>query len=788
MKNISQVLKVIFAFALFLLPLAGYAQNDVRILNNFDFDWKFKLADLKEAASQQYDDAQWEDIQLPHDWSIKQPISKNNNPAMGFLPGGIGWYRKTFTIPDEYKNKTVKILFDGVYHQSDVFINGKYLGFHPYGYIGFEYDLSSFLNFGGKNTISVRVDHSNCPSSRWYSGSGIYRHAWLIVTDPVKVSTWGTYVTTPVVSKEAAEVKVETTVENNSSGNKEITLKNRIIDTRGKEVSSTESTSVIKQNESQKINQVLRVQKPDLWSIETPNMYRVESIVKIGNKVIDTYTTPFGIRYFKFDPEKGFFLNGENIKLKGMCLHQDAGSLGTAVPDRSYGCNAIRCSHNPPSPEFLDMCDRMGFVVIDEAFDKWESGYYKGYFPKWWKKDLGDMLQRDRNHPSIIIWSVGNEVSEQNDTSGKSLATAKMLQGYVHETEPTRPVTIAIAPANVGLRPYNSSGFTGVLDIVGYNYQEPWLLRDKGKYPGRIMFISEAFPYYTGRSNSLRDYKPLNPWYMVADNNFVFGQFIWAGVDYLGESSGWPSTGWPTGPFDDCMFEKSRAAFHRAMWNPEPMVRIAVADQSLNIDPGKDHWSWPNIISHWNFPQYKGQVIEVQTITNCDSVELWVNKASMGKRRTSDYSNNTIVWHVPYREGKIEAKGYNNATEAAKYELNTSGSPAKIVLSADRTNLIANGQDLSHISISIVDDQGILVPNADKQIIVEISGGGRLLGIDNGDLRRDGSYNGNKLPTYFGKALMIVQSFRNQGEINIRVTAEGLPEATCKLKSEQNPQ
>lgn len=380
-----------------------------------------------------------------------------------------------------------------------------------------------------------------------------------------------------------------------------------------------------------------------------------------------------------------------------------------------------------------------------------------------------------------MVWSIGNETNEQN--TGNGARVARMLQDYVHRVDPTRPVTAAIAPANIIARPYNENGFTEVLDMVGYNYQEPWLERDKKRFPGRIMYIAEAFPYYTGRHNSIRDYRPDNPWYAVQENDYVFGQFIWAGVDYLGESSGWPSTGWPTGLFDVCMFEKPRAAFHRSVWNPEPMVRIAVADQSLDIDPGKDHWSWPHLAEHWNFPQYKGHIIEVQTISNCDSVELWVNKATMGRRAVADYPNNTIVWHVPYREGKIEARGYVDGREAASYELNTSGRASGLVLVPDRKEISADGQDLVHIAIHLVDDKGVIVPDDDRQLVVEVSGTGRLLGIDNGDLRKEGSYAGNSIRTYFGKAMAVVQSTRNQGEIKVEVKTDGLPVSSMTIAS-----
>ncbi len=779
-----------------VFPVLSYSQKEIRVRENFDFDWKFILNDSIEASAEVYDDSKWEDVQLPHDWSIGLSFNEKNGGSMAFLPGGIGWYRKTFNVPTEYRNKKIYIHFDGVYHQSDVFINGKHLGFHPYGYTGFEYDLTPYLKYGGENKLLVKVDHKISPTSRWYSGSGIYRHAWLKAVSPIHVATWGTYITTPEVSDESADIKIVTTINNYSDKKEEIHVQNRIIDSTGKQITSAISSHLIGINNSANIDQSLTLQSPVLWSIDDPYLYRMETIVKANGKIVDRYNTPFGIRYFKFDPDKGFFLNGENIKLKGVNLHQDAGSLGTAVPDQSYlrrleilkeyGCNAIRCSHNPPSPEFLDMCDRLGFVVIDEIYDKWKTvghfwGYYTKYFDEWWKKDVDAMVLRDRNHPSIIMWSTGNETDEQNDLTGAGTSLAKMLQDYIHEIEPTRPVTAVIAPADVLKRPYNENGFTEALDIVGYNYQEPWLKEDKKRFPGRIMYIAEAFPYYLSRQNSIRDFNPNNPWYNVEDNDFVFGQFVWAGVDYLGESSGWPSKGWPTCLFDVCMFEKPRAAFHRAVWNKNPVVRIAVADQSLDIDPGKDHWSWPHLAEHWNFPQYKGHIIEVQTITNCDSVELLINDMVLGKRRTSDYTNNTIVWHVPFREGKIEARGYNNGKEVASYELKTAGRASQVILSADRSSIIADGQDLSHITIKIVDDKGITVPDSDQLITVEVLGNGKLKGLDNGDLRREVTFSGNKVKTYFGKALATIQSTRNPGDIIIRVSAGALPESTFTI-------
>jgi beta-galactosidase len=407
------------------------------------------------------------------------------------------------------------------------------------------------------------------------------------------------------------------------------------------------------------------------------------------------------------------------------------------------------------------------------------SGYYKKYFDDWWQRDIDAMVLRDRNHPSIVLWSIGNETAEQNWKTGGT-ERLQMLKKYVHELEPTRPVTAAIRPIND--KPYTRNGFVEALDVVGYNYQEQWLNEFKERFPNQIMYISEAYPYFRGRDKSYKGYIPVNPWYAVANNDFVFGQFIWAGVDYLGESSGWPSTGWPVGLFDVCMFEKPRAAFHRSIWNDEPMVRIAVADQSLDIDPGAPHWSWPFLASHWNFPQYEGHVVEVHTTTNCNSVELFLNGESLGRRKTADYCNNTIKWYVPYKAGKIEAKGYIEDDQVATYSLQTAGEPKRVNLKLDRERIAADGHDLAHVEISLLDEKGILVQSDDRKITIEVQGDGKLLGLDTGDLRRS-SYYGNSIQTYFGKALAILQSTRNAGEILINVKADGIPEETISLNT-----
>ena len=623
MNVIKVILVVVF---LNLCACYGYASSRIKL--NFDFDWKFSLTDHPGYAAIDYSDANWEQVQLPHDWNIKQKFDRKGIGSAAYLPEGIGWYRKTFFVPQSYKGRTVSILFDGIFQQSDVYINGKHLGHRPYGFCSIEYDLTPYLHTGKENVIAVRVNTTG-GRPRWYAGAGIYRHVWLTAANPVHVATYGTYITTPEATEDHADVKIVTTVSNQSDKEQAITVTQRLIDDSGKEVArGKKGHLLIKAGNTADVEQIVPVASPRLWTLENPVMYTMETTVKVNNRVTDVYATPIGIRTIHFDKDKGFFLNGKHHKLKGVCLHQDAGCLGVAVPDRSYerrleilkeyGCNAIRCSHNQPSAEFLDMCDRMGFLVIDEAFDKWKGGYYKQHFDEWWQKDMANMILRDRNHPSIILWSIGNEVGEASRKDNEGIERATMLRDFVHKLEPSRLVTLA-AQNN------HREEFASVPDVIGYNYLEARMLSDKKKLPERICLVSEELPYYRGEEGRLRSYTPLNPWQIVAGNDFVAGGFIWPGVDYLGEA-GWPSKGWPNGLFDVCMFEKPRAAYHRAMWNPKPMVHIAVLDQALDIDHGRDLWQWPPIASHWNFPdKYRGMVMEIRTTTNCESVELFLN-------------------------------------------------------------------------------------------------------------------------------------------------------------------
>ena len=755
------------------------AQDKVRLKEKFDFDWKFILDDKKEYAQKSFIDTHWENIQVPHDWSIKLKFDKSVGGASAFIPGGIGWYRKSFTVPTSYQDKKVSILFDGIMHQSDVYINGHHLGFHPYGYSSIEYDLTPYLKFYEENVIAVRVDRTG-KSARWYTGSGIYRHVWLQVVNPIHVSTYGTYITTPSVSIEKADVKIVTTLKNDNVKEQNVSVSHRVLNTSGKEIAKSKVGKIIlNRNDSTNIEQSFSLSKPELWSIETPVLYTMETTVKVGNKVVDVYATPFGVRTIKFDKDKGFFLNGKHIKLKGLCLHQDAGSMGVAVPDKvderrlkilkEYGCNAIRCAHNQPTPEFLDMCDRMGFVVIDEAFDKWRSGYYEKHYDEWWKKDLGNMIIRDRNHPSIILWSYGNEVAEACwDDLSVTVPRAKMMQEFVQKLEPTRPATMAVQNKH-------KTEFAGVAEVIGYNYLEARMLSEKKEYSERICLVSEELPYFSGEEGNFRSYTPYNPWNIVAENDFIAGGFIWSGVDYLGEAV-WPSKGWPNGLFDVCMNEKPRAIYHRAMWNDKPVVGLSVIDASLDLDPGRDLWQWLRMASHWNFPDsYIGQIMELRTTTNCESVELFYNDKSMGRQKTADFTNNTIIWYLPYNPGKLEAKGYNGDKEVASYSIVTTKATSKAVIIPDRTILRADGEDICHIAIHLEDEDGNLVQTDDRKLTVTVDGEGKFLALDNGDVRRlkHDRFWTKELDTYFGKALIVVQSTRKAGKMKINIQMEG---------------
>lgn len=795
----------------FLLPvvIALFATTRVsaqRTVVDFDKGWRFNLGDVSGAEKSAVSDAGWRLLNLPHDWSIEGKFSKDNpaTPEGGALPGGIGWYRKTFVIPASDKNKLVYIDFDGVYQKSTVWINGHELGFRPNGYISFRYELTPYLNYGGKNVIAVKVDNSVQPNSRWYSGSGIYRNVWLVTTEKTAVDHWGTYITTPEVSDKSAKVHVEVRVRNVAPAS-ELTVKTAIYDPAGKVVTEGGYTLPKKDLNDTAVTAEtnLTVNAPSLWSVDHPRLYKAVTSVLVNGKITDTYTTPFGIRYFDFDADKGFSLNGKHIKIDGVCDHHDLGALGAAINVRALerqlqilkamGCNGIRTSHNPPAPELLDLCDKMGFIVMDEAFDCWEwqkvKYDYHLYFKQWHKRDLEDQVRRDRNHPSVIIWSIGNEIPQQGDTS--ALRIAPELAAIVHSLDTTRPLTTA------NDRPDTSNKIikSGAIDLVGYNYHEYSYAKFHDRYPGRKFIATETTSgletrgYYEMPSDSIRVWpdphnKPYgNPehnvsaydntrppwgsthemtWKVMKKYDFLSGFFIWTGFDYLGEPTpySWPSRSSFFGIVDLAGFPKDVYYMYQADWTNKPV---------LHIFP---HWNWK-----------PGQLVDIWAYyNNADEVELYLNGKSLGiKKKEGDDLH--VMWRVPFEPGTLKAVSRKDGKVVLTREIHTAGAPTKIELTADRSNIKADGHDLSFVTVKILDKDGNVVPDADNKVNFKIKGVGFIAGVDNGDENNHDSFKADYRKAFHGLALAIIHSKGTVGEVTLTATAAGLSPATLVVKA-----
>ncbi len=788
-------------FVLISLIIFYSSQLESREKNKLDFNWKFNLGNILGAENLHYDDSGWRTIDLPHDWSIEGNFDQSNPTDWngGYLPAGVGWYRKHLNLPETQKDKKVFIEFEGVYCNSDVWINGHHLGNHPYGYTSFFYDITPYLNYGNQeNVIAVRVDNSAQPNSRWYSGSGIYRHVWLITTDKLHVAHWGTYVTTPEVSAAFAKMKLEIDIKNEYADAKEFSLVTTIIDQRGDKITEVKVNHVLEANSENKFIQETGINDPRLWSPDHPYLYTILTSIEKGGKAVDIYESRLGIRSFYFDSNGGFFLNGERIKLKGTNNHHDHGPLGAACFDsavrrqlrllKGAGCNAIRTSHNPPAPILLDYADKLGLLVIDEIFDEWRTaklahGYYE-YFDQWASHDLISMIHRDRNHPSIILWSVGNEIPEQGNASGAE--TLAKLVGKVHEEDPTRPVTAACNH----FPDANNSGYAQHLDVVGYNYKLALYRSEHTTYPNRIILGTETFNYPNAPET----------WLAAWNNDYVSGEFLWTGFDYLGESgigtgAGWPWPHWPyrsaiCGFFDLCGFKKPAYYFRKSFWSDSSMVFLVC--QSLDKLKDRDnlanegdwqwpYWGWPDEAPHWNWE--RGDTIKVTCYTNCDQVELFLNDRSIGVKTFSS-SDLFLSWKVPYEPGLLKAVGTKGNAKICHHELYTVGEPAKIVLKIDRTTLAANGQDLCYIEADIVDKHNNSVYSAENSITFSVGGVGNLIATGNGDPQNHRSFKSKQCEAYHGKCLAIVQASEKSGTINIVASSPGLSSGNATIKVE----
>ena len=795
-----------------LLFLTCWQMSAERNRINFDNDWRFyleKQGETVDAKAPEFDDSHWRQLNLPHDWSIELPFDEKSPAGTGggALDGGLGWYRKTFTLPETDKNKLIFIDFDGVYRNSEVWINGHYLGIRPYGFSSFRYELTPYLYFGNKrNVIAVKVDNSEQPNSRWYSGSGIYRNVWMVLTDPVFVDHWGTYITTPEVSEQSAGVNLNTTVRNAAKQAQSITLNTVIYNAEGKEVAKISTPQNISGNSAAEIVQDLKINSPTLWSDGNPYLYKAVSKIESKGKDLDTYETTFGVRYFTFDKDKGFILNGKPVKIKGVCLHHDLGCLGSAFNTRAMerqleimkemGCNGLRTSHNPPAPELLDLCDRMGIIVMDEAFDMWKRAKtkydYSHNWAQWHKKDLEDMIRRDRNHPSIFIWSIGNEIPEQSVPAGDSIA--RELSAIVKSLDNTRPITSACN--RMGLRDKNYLASSSGIDLVGINYHLEMYDSVQFKYPGRKYIATETTSAFATRgeynmpsefirrwadgerrNNSAKNSNLTcssydncsaawgstheETWKMVKKRDYISGMFIWTGFDYIGEPTPYP---WPArssyfGIVDLCGFPKDAYYMYQSEWTNKPVLHI---------------------FPHWNWKQ--GDTIDVWAYTNCQEVELFLNGKSLGtKRKQGDELH--LKWPVVYEPGTLKAIGRTDGKEVLTEEVKTASAPAKIIMSADRSSIKADGSDLSFVTVKIVDKDGIVVPHADNLVNFHLSGEGTIAGTDNGNPISLESFQTKDRKAFNGLCLAVIQSEEKAGTITLKATAEGLQGAEVVIKT-----
>jgi beta-galactosidase len=791
---------------------------------SFDDGWRFLRGDATGAENAGFDDRGWMPVTLPHDWAIEGPFDAALNPHTAALPiAGVGWYRKSFGVPLTRSKRYYRIEFDGAMANSRVWINGHELGGRPYGYSGFAFDLTPFLRTGTPhNVLAVRLA-PEVNASRWYPGAGIYRNVWLTSTGPVHVAQWGTYVTTPSVSVESATVALRTEVSNQAASAMGVTIRSRILEASGRQVAQNEMHADLAARGTRAVASTLRIPNPHRWGIEDPYLYAIVSEVIRGGKLVDRYVTPFGVRTLGFDRERGFLLNGAALKLHGVCLHHDLGALGAAVNRRATerqlqilkaaGVNAIRTSHNPPSPELLEFADRLGLLVIDEAFDMWRTpkvpnGYAK-YFDEWSERDVRDMVHRDRNHPSVIMWSIGNEIPEQGQASGWQ--EARRLTQLFHEEDPTRPTTSAFNNWEEAIR----NRLADEVDIPGFNYKPTHYAEILAAHPHWVIYGSETASCVSSRgtyhlplekyakhpSLQISSYDIIAPaWAYCPDVEFaaqeanpgLLGEFVWTGFDYLGEPTpffGWKednSGDWPArssyfGMVDLAGFPKDRYYLYQSVWTMAPMVHV---------------------LPHWNWPGLEGQNIPVMVYSNADEVELSLNGRSLGRKKPfsepvqlpvgpnvsttlSFDSKYRLLWQVPYEPGVLQAVAYRQGKEVARDTMRTAGVPARLRLRSDRSTIAAGTSDLAFVTVRVEDKQGNLCPTADNRVSFQVSGAGQIAAVDNGNAATVEPFHADQRKAFNGLALLIIRP-RGPGTGAIRVSAiaDGLVEAHLELRAQ----
>ena len=787
---------------------------------NLDRQWKFMPAGT--ANNWWIKSAEGTVVDLPHDFSITQKRDPNTlaGAGTGFYPGGVGVYEKTLFIPTDWKGKKVVLEFEGVYMNATVHINNQLVAQHPYGYTSFHCNLTPYLHYGRNNIIRVKANNGALPNSRWYSGSGIYRHVWLLLGGDIHIVPWGIFVTTPKVAPETSLVCVKTNIENSGTDNVSVTIRSTLLSDSGREVAVGKAVHNISAGDTAEVVQTLNVTPARLWSVENPYLYTLKSEVIKEGTIIDSTETKIGIRSISFDAKNGFRLNGVSTKLKGGCVHHDCGLLGAMSYNRAEerkvellkasGFNAVRCSHNPPSPAFLEACDRLGMLVIDEAFDCWRESKnpndYGLYFEDWWQRDVASMVIRDRNHPSVIMWSTGNEIPERNGNS-EGYSYARKLADFIRNLDNTRGITNALNaigsdPLVNGLAANMlktsedfdywgelSRKFVEPLDIVGYNYLRDRYESDGEKFPDRVICGAETFP------REAYDY-----WDAVERLPYVIGDFVWTSLDYLGEAGlghvwyngeqdflgGYPWHQAFCGDIDICGFKRPQSYYRDCVWGISTAPYIAVyKPDNYEKTPDISRWGWPDVVASWTWRGYEGKPTVVDLYSEEDEVELFLNGKSLGRKPTGKANRYIASFEVVYEVGELTAVGYKNGAAVSRSVLRTAGAPAIIRLTPDCSKLKAEFGDLSYVTVEILDAEGNLVQDACNNIYFTIEGTGSLLAVGSGNPVTEEMYVGNQRKVHEGRAMVVVRSGDEVGNIILTAAADGIPSTQITIRVEK---
>ena len=806
-------MKKLFLFSLLFFSLT-LSSNAQRIQTLFDSSWKFYKGDVTNGEKENINDNDWRNVELPHDWSIEDLPNQSDSvvgpfttksigtTATGYTVGGSAWYRKHFSL-NNIANKKVSIYFDGVYMNSDVWINEHYLGNHPYGYTAFYYDLTPYLKQNGENILAVRVRNEG-KNSRWYSGSGIYRHVWLTITNPIHIEQWGVHITTPKVSQTAATINTQTTIIHEQN-TQPLKLRTRILDAKDKVIALAETPINLSTNQlinnTNPITQSIQLFTPHLWSPESPYLYHAVTDVMQGAQLIDHVVTNFGVRSINITAEKGFLLNGKPIELRGGCVHHDNGVLGSAIIDRAeerrvqllkqFGYNAVRTSHNPPSQQFLDACDRLGIIVIDEAFDQWEREKnpqdYHLYFDTSWQRDIDAMVLRDRNHPSVVFWSIGNEINERADAPG--LVIAKKLRDEVKHLDSTRPVTEAICFFwdHPGYKWDTTAPAFALLDVGGYNYQWREYEPDHTKYLQRIMMGTESFPL-----------EAFENWQQVEQHPYVIGDFVWTAMDYLGETGightaldsntkfamGFPWFNSWCGDIDLTGGKKPQSYYRDVVWHGSKIEMLVHVPVPEGHKEAVSYWGWPDESLSYTFPGAEGKPMQVHVYTRYSAVRLVLNGKTITEQNVSPQTKLTATFTINYQPGVLKAIGLQNGKAVDSVVLQTAGNPARMRLTADRSQIHASRSDLAYVTAEVLDTKGQLVPNAALPLHFSISGSGEIIATGNANPSDMESMQKPQHETFEGKCLIIIRPKGNAGKIMLKAEGEGLTAGEVVIETE----